>query len=220
MTAKQRPITPAYLWFDTEFTSLDLEEARLLQVALLSTDSALRPLAPPERDVNLFIALEPETRVSEWVEENQADVLKRCRADAAVSLEEADARLARAVDEAVGPRAASIKLRPVLAGNSVYMDMTLVRKHLPRFADRVNYGLLDVSSLKVLWNDWHGGTAFDKDDGDLVRRFLPEGCALPSGCPHDAYYDVHASLAELNHYRQQWGWSADGSEQGTGEPAT
>jgi len=205
-TTEQRPVTPAYLWFDSEFTSLDLDEARLLQVSLLVTDAALNRLVPPERDVNLHIELDPETRVSEWVEENQADVLARCRSDAAVSIEEADARLAAVVDEAVGPRAESITERPVLAGNSVYMDRMLAHKHLPRFTERIHYHVLDVTALKTLWLDWHRGTAFDKDNGELVRRFLPPGCELPAGCPHDAYYDVHASLAELNHYRQQWGW--------------
>lgn len=213
MTAKARPNTPAYLWFDAEFTSLDLEEARLLQVAMLVTDNTLRRLLPAERDVNLYLAHDPDAPVSDWVEKNQADVLARCRSDIAVSLEEADTRLAALVDEAVGPAAKGIAFRPVLAGNSVYMDMTLVRKHLPRLTERIHYSLLDVTSLKILWSDWHGGEAFDKDNGDVVRRCLPEGCGLPSGCPHDAYYDVHASLAELNHYRQQWGWATEATEQ-------
>ncbi len=215
MTAKQRPITPAYLWFDAEFTSLDLDEARLLQVALLVTDNALHRLVPVERDVNLYIALGPDVRVSKWVEENQSDVLERCRSADAVSLEEADMQLVRLVDEAIGPPAKSIEERPVLAGNSVYMDMILAGKHLPRFARRTHYSVLDVSSLKILWTDWHRGQTFDKENSKLVRHHLPAGCGLPAGCPHDAYYDVHASLAELNFYRRQWGWEEKKKPQNT-----
>ena len=44
MTAQEDAGTPAYLWFDSEFTSLDPDQGRLLQVALLVTDSALNRL--------------------------------------------------------------------------------------------------------------------------------------------------------------------------------
>ena len=34
-----------YVWFDAEFSSLELERAALLQVAAVVTDAQLRPLA-------------------------------------------------------------------------------------------------------------------------------------------------------------------------------
>ena len=121
MTDQERPRTPAYLWFDAEFSSLDLDRASLLQVAMLVTDSDLKRLTPREQDVDLHIALAPDTSISEWVRQNQADTLAKCRSAEAVSLEEADRRLAALVDTAVGPRAGSIDDRPIMAGNSVIM---------------------------------------------------------------------------------------------------
>lgn len=197
------PVTsPAYLWFDTEFTGLDVRHARLLQVALLVTDTTLRRLVPPSDDLNLCIRLDPDVVVSEWVEKNLADLLTRCRSDKAVSVEEADRRLAALVDRTVGPPAKEIKRRPVLAGNAVHMDMELVRRFLPEFASRLHYRLLDVSALKVIWNDSRPGQEFDKDSPDTIRRYLPESLDLPAADKHDAYYDIHASLAELNYYRE------------------
>jgi len=83
------------------------------------------------------------------------------------------------------------------------MDAALVRKFLPQFARRLHYRFLDVSTVKVLWNDWVPGQAFGKAEPDVVRRNLPAGIALPGAQEHDAYYDVHASVAELNYYRQK-----------------
>ncbi|MBL7077672.1 MAG: hypothetical protein ISS31_09380 [Kiritimatiellae bacterium] len=202
MTETKAPTpTPAYLWFDTEFTSLDPSQARLLQVALLVTDINLNRLTPPEDDINLCIALEPGAKVSGWVEENLPDLLKQCRSDAAVPIAEADHALATLVDQAVGTAAKDIADRPVLAGNAVHMDLLMARLFLPEFEKRLHYRLLDVSTLKILWNDRNPGQAFDKDTPGVVAAELPEGIAPPPGEAHDAYYDIHASLAEMNYYR-------------------
>jgi len=203
MNSEPPILSPAYLWFDTEFTGLDTSQARLLQVALLITDTKLNRLTPPGDDLSLCIRLEPDVAVSEWVEKNLAGLLARCRSNEAVTVEEADRRLAARVDRTVGPPAKDIKRRPVLAGNTVHMDLGLVRQYLPEFARRLHYRLLDVSALKVIWNDSVPGEAFDKDNPGTVRRYLPQSLDLPGADKHDAYYDIHASLAELNYYREK-----------------
>ena len=203
MQSEKRVPTPAYLWFDTEFTGLNTENASLLQVALVVTDAGLNRLTPAARDLCLCIKLDPEVPVSAWVAENLAGLLAQCRSETAVSVEEADRRLAELVDETVGPVAREIKRRPILAGNTVHVDAALARRFLPGFSRRLHYRLLDVSTLKILWNDWCAGPVFDKSDPGLIRRCLPAGFAAPSANAHDAYYDIHASVAELNYYRRQ-----------------
>ena len=195
--------TPAYLWFDTEFTSLDPSQARLLQVALLVTDIHLNRLTPPEDDLNICIALEDDATISGWVEENLVDLLAQCRAETAVTVAQAAAQLAALVDKAVGSAAKDIAGRPVLAGNAVHMDLLMARLFLPEFEKRLHYRLLDVSTLKLLWNDHHPGEAFDKDAAGVVAANLPGDIAPPAGEAHDAYYDIHASLAEMNYYRSR-----------------
>lgn len=201
--AEERTPTPAYLWFDTEFTGLDSDKAHLLQVAMVITDTRLRRLTSPSRDVCLCVKLDPAAPVSAWVTENLADLLARCRSHDTISVEEVDRALAQRVDDAVGPVAHEVKLRPVLAGNTVHMDAAIANRLLPQFAKRLHYRLLDVSTLKIFWNDSFSGPEFNKEDEALIRRFLPTGFTLPSAKAHDAYYDIHATLAEMNYYRQQ-----------------
>ena len=203
LTAEPNNVSPAYLWFDSEYTSLEPRDARLLQVSLLITDPRLQRLTAPARDVNLYVRLEADAPISAWVAEHLPDLVRRCRSPEAVPVAEADARLAALVDEAVGPPSEDVRKRPVLAGNTVHMDLGLIRQFLPEFARRLHYRLLDVSTLKILWNDAALGPAFEKKDAERVRRHLPPGFELPPAGKHDACYDLHASIAEFNCYRQR-----------------
>ena len=73
----------AYVWFDTEYSDLDHEKARLLQVAAIITDADLQRMHPPEQDLKLYVRLPAEAPVSPWVEENLKDVLRICRSELA-----------------------------------------------------------------------------------------------------------------------------------------
>lgn len=192
----------AYLWFDTEYTGLDLEKASLLQVALIITDVHLKRLAPASDDLNLYIRLPPRKKVSPWIEENMPDLLQKCRGAEAVPVEEADRRLADLVDRAVTVPGGEDKRRPILAGNSIHADWFLARKFLPRFLALTHYRHLDVTALKLQWQDWFRGAEFKKEDVGLLRQYFPESALPDDGRRHDAYYDVHASIAELAFYRE------------------
>ncbi|OQW96780.1 MAG: hypothetical protein BWK77_03640 [Verrucomicrobia bacterium A1] len=189
------------VWFDTEYTSLDLGRARLLQVAMMITDGDLRRVGPPERDVRLAIRLPPSARLSPWVEENLKPLVARCRSADAVTAAEADRRLAAALDEALGPAPDSVTKRPVLAGNSVHADWWLARRFLPQFLGRLHYRQLDVTALKLEWLRRNPSFDFEKESGEIVRRHFP-GALIGPDERHDAYYDAQASAAELAFYRK------------------
>lgn len=191
-----------FIWFDLEFTSLNLEEARILQVALMVTDDRLRRVAPPEEDINLCIRLEDEAACSDWVRAELPELLERCRSDEAVTIEAADRVIADRLDRLIGPPAEKVSDRPVLSGNSLHNDWALARKYLPGLMRRVHYRLLDVSSWKIVWNLRSGQPAADKDDAEWVRKHFPSEFAA-DGAKHDAYYDIHASVSELNYYLTQ-----------------
>jgi oligoribonuclease len=195
----------AYVWFDTEFTSLELDEARLLQVAVMLTDKNLQRIAPPEEDLNLYIRINADTPVSPWVQKNLPDLVKKCRSKAAVSVEEADEKLTAFIDRWCNTPIKTIQKRPVLAGNSVHTDWMLARKFLPVFISRLHYRLLDVSALKIQWFDVVGGDEFGKDDFAEVKRYFPSA-DLRKLRRHDAYYDIVASAAELAFYRKKTGF--------------
>lgn len=192
----------AYAWFDAEFTSLELDQARLLQVAVIVTDADLKRIAPPEADLNLCIRLDDEEPVSPWVAENLKGLVEKCRSREAVTLEEADRRMAALLDRYCKTPCAEMAGRPVLAGNSVHNDWFLMRRFLPGFASRLHYRLLDVSAIKIQWQDWIGQPAFDKENVDLLNRCFPDG-GLAAANAHDALFDIKASIAELAFYRSR-----------------
>jgi len=202
MNEKEQKKSKAYVWFDAEFTSLDLDQARLLQVAVIITDSELNRLHPPEADINRCIRLEEGGSVSPWVAENLSGLVDRCRSDAAVSLEEADRQIAALLDAYCGTPCDEMTDRPILAGNSVHNDWFLVRRLLPEFNRRLHYRLLDVSTLKIQWQDWVGGRSFDKENVDLLNQYFPVG-EFDAVNAHDALFDIKASIAELAFYRSR-----------------
>lgn len=190
-----------YVWFDTEYSDLELETASLLQVAALITDSSLKRVLPPERDVRLTIRLPDEAALSPWVEQNLPDLVEGCRSPEAVNIDEADMLLAGYVDAVAGLPAERENQRPVLAGNSLHADWWLARRFLPRFLSRLHYRHLDVTALKLQWKRLHPGVEFEKENPEIIRRYFPEAVLPVSGSRHDAYFDVHASIAELAFYR-------------------
>lgn len=197
----------AYIWFDTEFTSLELDQAELLQVAVMLTDKNLKRITPPEEDINLHIRLSENTPVSPWVEKNLPELVAKCRARSAVPVEELDGRLTAFVDRWCGTPNKTIQQRPIMAGNSIHTDWVLARKFFPVFISRLHYRLLDVSALKIQWFDLGEGTEFSKDDPKTVKDYFPEA-DLRRLRQHDAYYDIVASAAELSFYRRHMGLGA------------
>lgn len=191
-----------YVWFDTEYSSLELETASLLQVAAVITDTSLRRVLPQERDLRMTIKFPEGEELSLWVEQNLPELVRACRSSEAVDITEADFRLASYLDEVAGPPAEIEKKRPVLAGNSIHEDRVLVRRFLPRFLSRLNYRHLDVTALKLEWKLLSSEREFDKGNPDMIRRYFP-GAVIPASLSrHDAYYDVQASIAELAFYRR------------------
>ena len=199
MTANKT--SSAYVWFDTEFTSLDLDEALLLQVSVMLTDKDLKRITPPEEDLNLYIRLPEDAKISAWVQKNIPELIKKCRSTSAVPVEEVDEKLTAYLDRWCGTPTKTIQKRPLMAGNSVYNDWILSRKYFPVFTNRLHYRLLDISALKIQWFDLIGGEEFKKDDPQTLKKYFPEA-DLSRLRQHDAYYDIIASAAELAYYRE------------------
>lgn len=207
----------AYCWFDTEFTSLELDEASLIQVSLVVTDIALQPIVPvdppgvpPEllekNGVNVYLARPEDWVPGEFHRKEMMEVLEQC-AKSPHTIEQADMWLSHYLDAAIGPPAASERERPLLAGNSIHNDWFLARRDMPLFSARLHYRLLDVSSLKSEWMSGlggGGGKVLDKDDRKALTEAFP-AFDLGGAKAHDAYFDAQASLAELAWYRARMG---------------
>ena len=194
-------LSNVYLWFDTEYTSLELNSAQLLQVALVVTDADLNRIAPADRDLDCVVRIKDDEHLGSWVEEHLSGLLKRCRSNEAISIEAVDRRLDAYIEDLLGPSPKSVAKRPVLAGNTVHADWALARKYLPSLIKRAHYRLLDVSSWKTVWKNSLGYFPFDKRDEKLIKKYFP-GEFASSATAHDAHFDVLASIAELNFYLQ------------------
>ena len=194
---------PTYLWFDTEFTSLDMDSAALLQVSLVVTDTELQRITSPEEDLNLYVKVDPDTILSSFVEEHLEHVLNRCRGSEAVDQETLSQRVESWLIDRFGPAPESEAMcgRPVIAGNSVYMDVMIARRRLPVLLRWIHYRVLDVSTVKILWQDSWQSKPFDKDDVARISQWFPDVALPVEETPHDAYFDVQASIAELAYYR-------------------
>lgn len=205
---------PSYFcWFDTEFTSLELDEARLIQVAMVVTDTELVPITPAQAldvpaDVLRSNGLSMTLRApdgwepNEFIRTHMASIIEPCR-QSPYDVAQADEVLARYLDAVVGAPADSISERPVMAGNSVHSDWFLARRDLPAFVSRLHYRLLDASAFKSEWMAHYassGTRALDKDNPAALVESFPQA-DLAEGQAHDAYYDAQASIAELAWYR-------------------
>ena len=198
------PQTQPLVWFDTEYTTLDLDQAVLVQVAMIVTDAQGKRIAPPEQDFVTPVRLPPETTVSDFLARECPDLVAQARATTAPTVAEVDQLLATRLDALVGPPARKVADRPILAGNTIHADWWLALRFLPRFLERLHYRHLDVSTLKLLWLQSGLGPEFAKEDIALVRAYLPSWELTAQARRHDALYDVMASVAELNYYRQQF----------------
>lgn len=190
------------LWFDTEFSDLNVEQAALMQVAVLATDFEGNRILPKEEDLNLVVRPPEGTVFSDWVQENLGELIAQCHSADALPLEDADRQLHEYAEKAGGGPHVSISDCPVLAGNSVHMDYVVARAKLPAFYETLNYRLLDVSAIKLVWEDAHPGQPVDKENTDFLKTYGMEGGF--EGAPHDAYYDIHASIAEYRFYRKNF----------------
>ena len=78
--------TPGYIWFDAEFSSLELEKASLLQVAAIITNTELEPFQEKENYIELIISLDERNHISPWVNDNLNNLVERCFSPEALDL--------------------------------------------------------------------------------------------------------------------------------------
>jgi len=202
------------IWCDAEFTSLDIKHNAIMQIAMVITTPELDPILPPGRQdfPNMLVAITQEQadHASDWVRENQAALLARCREAGAIPLAEVETELRKYVLDccevptqgARNPEEANNLRRknPVLAGNSVYNDYQVIERHLPALADLLSYRLVDASCIKELVRRWQPSLEFDKTT--MAADYLPPSAPSLEGEKHDALYDVWCSIAELRYYRK------------------
>ena len=167
------------VWLDMEMTGLVPDSDRILEIALLVTDSELRLVA----EGPVLVVHQPDEvleAMDSWNRSvhRKSGLVEKVRAstlDEAAAERQALEFLAAHVPAGASP----------MCGNSICQDRRFLARWMPRLESFFLYRNLDVSTLK-----------------ELVRRWKPEAMkGLAKESRHEALADIRESIEELKYYR-------------------
>ena len=170
------------VWIDCEMTGLDLTRDKLIEVAVLVTDSELNVLDP---GLDLVISADDaalEGMVDVVTEMHAKSGLTEAVRASTLTVAEAEQQLLAYVKRFVPER----RTAP-LCGNSIGTDRGFLARDMPELDDHLHYRMVDVSSIK-----------------ELARRWFPRVyfAQPPKGLAHRALADIIESIRELAYYRR------------------
>jgi oligoribonuclease len=170
------------VWLDMEMTGLDPERERIIELAMVVTDSELSTIA----ESPVWAIHQEESclmSMDEWNQKTHArsGLIDRVRTSL---FDEATAEAAAlAFAQAYVPAGAS-----PMCGNSIGQDRRFMVKYMPQLEAWFHYRNLDVSTLK-----------------ELCRRWKPEVAkGFVKRAEHSALSDIRESIEELKYYREHF----------------
>jgi len=169
------------IWIDLEMTGLDTVNDRIIEVATIVTDKYLNELA--EGPV-FAIAQSKSTMdaMDEWNTRQHGESGLTARVlESTVSLEEAERATLQFLETWVDNGASP------MCGNSVCQDRRFLAREMPALERYFHYRNLDVSTLKILAQQWAP---------EVAAGFTKEST-------HRALADIRDSIAELAWYRDR-----------------
>ena len=170
------------IWIDMEMSGLDPEAERVLEIAIIITDSQLNtvaegPVVVVHQSDTVLDAMDNWNRATH----GKSGLTDRVRAST-TNEPQAEDILIRFLEQHVAKGVSP------MCGNSVHQDRRFLVKYLPRLEEYFLYRNLDVSTLK-----------------ELAKRWKPQIMAgLVKQGKHEALADIYESLEELKYYRQHF----------------
>ena len=170
------------VWLDMEMTGLDPERERIIELAMIVTDSELNILAEsPSWAVHQSEALLDAMDAWNKGTHGRSGLIERVRAS---TLDEAAAEtLALDFVRQYVPKGAS-----PLCGNTIGQDRRFMVRYMPQLESWFHYRNLDVSTLKELCKRWKP---------EVAKGFVKRSA-------HTALADIRESIEELKYYRQHF----------------
>lgn len=170
------------IWLDMEMTGLHPDSDRILELAVVITDSQLNTIAEgPILVVHQSDAILDGMDAWNKGTHGRSGLIERVRAsqyDEAA----AEAQMLEFVGRYLRPG------KSPMCGNSICQDRRFMARWMPRLEAFFHYRNLDVSTLKELAKRWN----------PAVHR------SFEKRARHEALADVYESIAELQHYRKHW----------------
>ncbi len=168
------------IWIDMEMSGLNPDTDKVLEVAIVVTDSQLNTVAEaPVLVVHQSDAL--LDGMDDWNRSTHAKsgLVERVKASR-LSESEVESQMVAFLSQHVPPR-----ISP-MCGNSVHQDRRFLSRYLPALEAYFLYRNLDVSTLKELAKRWKPG---------IMAGLVKHG-------KHEALADIHESIEELKYYRE------------------
>jgi oligoribonuclease len=168
------------IWIDMEMSGLDPDRERVLEIAVVVTDTELNtvgeaPVLVLHQSNDLLDAMDDWNKSTH----GKSGLVDRVKASTLAEAE-AEERLLAFLTDLVPPRTSP------MCGNSVHQDRRFLARYLPRLEAFFLYRNLDVSTLK-----------------ELARRWKPQiMVGLTKHGRHEALADVYESIDELRYYRE------------------
>jgi oligoribonuclease len=170
------------IWIDLEMTGLNPEHDRIIEIAIVVTDSDLNFIAEsPVFAIHQSDAL--LDGMDEWntTHHNSSGLVKRVK-ESCVNEENAQTAmiefLKKYVPEGKSP----------MCGNSIWQDRRFLSRYMPELEKYFHYRMIDVSTLK-----------------ELALRWAPKVYnGVQKESKHLALDDIKDSINELRYYREHF----------------
>lgn len=177
---KQKLVTERLIWLDLEMTGLDPERERIIEIALVVTDSDLHVVAEFS-GLAIYQSDKLLQAMDSWNKRHHktSGLLARVKASR-ISEEQAQWRVLDFLKSYVTPQTSP------LCGNTVHQDRRFLVKYMPELERYFHYRNLDVSTLKTLSHYWR------PEISSMVNKDRK----------HLALDDVKDSIEELRIYRR------------------
>ena len=167
------------VWLDLEMTGLDVQQCKIIEIAVIITNKDLEIIAEAE-PIAIYQSEDVLANMNEWCIKTHGEtgLTQRVR-DSKVNLKQAEQQILDFIKKYVPSQSSP------LCGNSIWQDRRFLAKYMPKIDDYCHYRVLDVTSIKLLNEYWGTSKDFHKKN------------------THKALDDIRESIAELKYYREK-----------------
>lgn len=170
------------IWLDMEMTGLEPDRDRIIEIAIVITDTRLETVA----EGPVIAVHQPDAvldAMDDWNKNThgKSGLIDRVRASS-ISEAEAERQMLEFVATYLPKRTSP------MCGNSVCQDRRFMARYMPELEAWFHYRNLDVSTLK-----------------ELAKRWCPVVYdSIQKKGRHEALSDIYESIDELRHYRDNF----------------
>jgi len=172
----------ALVWLDMEMTGLFPDQDRILELAMVVTNSNLETIA----ESVVWAVHQPQSVLDGMDEWNQ-----KTHGKSGLIGKVKDSTLAEADVEVQAIEFLKLHVpqgKSPMCGNSICQDRRFMARYMPKLEDYFHYRNLDVSTLKELAKRWAP---------DMAKGVKKHG-------KHEALADIYESIEEMKYYRDNF----------------